>query len=92
MPHDNFGDGHQGWQSARSLGQLPKVQFPGFDGDNPKLLHKRYKDYLHMYSVDPSVWIRVSTKHFTGPAARWLQSVEYQLSQVAWTDFSNMIK
>jgi hypothetical protein len=92
MPHDNFGDGHQGWQSARSLGQLPKVQFPGFDGDNPKLWQKRCEDYFHMYSVDPSVWIRVSTMHFTGPAARWLQSVEYQLSHVSWTDFGTMIR
>jgi hypothetical protein len=38
-----------------SLGQLPKVPFPIFDGDNPKLWQTRCENYFAMYSVDLSV-------------------------------------
>jgi hypothetical protein len=79
-------------QSSRYLGQLPKMNFPSFDGDSPKLWQKRAEDYFTMYSVDPIVWIKVSTMHFTGAAARWLQSVEGQLSHLSWMDFCHMIR
>lgn len=39
--------------SARNLGGLAKLQFPSFDGENPKLWQSRCEDYFHMYSVDP---------------------------------------
>jgi hypothetical protein len=74
------------------LGQLPKTNFLSFDGDSPKLWQKRAEDYFTKYSVDPIVWIKVSTMHFMGAAARWLQSVEGQLSHLSWMDFCHMIQ
>jgi hypothetical protein len=68
------------------------MNFPSFDGDSPKLWQKRAEDYFTMYSVDPIVWIKVSTMHFTSAAARWLQSVEGQLSHLSWMDFCHMIR
>jgi hypothetical protein len=79
-------------QPSQLLGQLPKVPFPTFDGDNPKLWQTRCEDYFTMYVVDPRVWIRVATMQFTGPAARWLQSVEPQLPYISWSDFGGMIR
>jgi hypothetical protein len=73
------------------LGQLPKMQFPQFDGDNPKLWLTRARNHFEMYSVHPSVWIRVSTHHFTHAAARWFQSVESSLQHMSWADFSALI-
>jgi hypothetical protein len=67
-----------------SLGNLPKLNFSSFDGENPKLWKKRCEDYFHIYAVDPSVWIRVATMQFTGPAARWWQSVEYRAPTMSW--------
>jgi hypothetical protein len=52
------------------LGHLPKLNFPVFDGDSPKLWQSRCEDYFHMYGVDPSLWIQVATMQCTGPAAR----------------------
>lgn len=63
MNHDSF---------APTLSQLPKVPFPTFDGDNPKLWQKRCADYFFMYSVHPRVWIHIATMHFSDAAARWL--------------------
>jgi hypothetical protein len=91
MYPDAFG-GSMNHPTPSSLGQLPKVPFPVFDGDNPKLWQTRCENYFAMYSVDPRVWICVSTMHFTGPAARWLQSVEPQLPNITWPEFGCMIK
>jgi hypothetical protein len=74
-----------------SLGNLPKLNFSSFDGENPKLWQKRCEDYFHIYVVDPSVWIRVATMQFTGPAARWWQSVEYRAPTMSWGEFGSMI-
>lgn len=68
------------------------MNFPGFDGDSPKLWQKRSEDYFAMYSVDPTMWIKVSTMYFTGAAARWLQSVEVQLAHISWLDFCHLVR
>lgn len=74
-----------------SLGNLPKLQFPLFDGDNPRLWKSTCEDYFHMYSVDPTVWIRISKMQFIRSAARWLQSVESQLATISWEEFIHMV-
>jgi hypothetical protein len=74
-----------------SLGHLPKMQFPQFDGDNPKLWLSRAKSHFEMYFVHPSVWVRVATHHMTHAAAHWLQSVETSLTNISWESFSSLI-
>lgn len=56
--------------------KLPKVHFPKFDGDQPKLWLSNCLDYFSLYEVESSVWVRVARMHFTGAAARWYNSVE----------------
>jgi hypothetical protein len=90
-PHSAFGSRAYGTQFASYLGQLPKFNFPEFDGTHPKLWHKRCENYIHMYGVDPAVWIQVSTMSFSGPAARWIQSVEHKLHRVSWSEFGFMV-
>jgi hypothetical protein len=41
--------------SRLNLGQLPKLHFPKFDGDHPKLWQSRCENYFEMYSVDTCV-------------------------------------
>jgi hypothetical protein len=56
--------------SSSSLGSLPKMNFPLFDGENPKLWQSRCESYFHMYGVELSMWVQVATMQFVGPAAR----------------------
>jgi hypothetical protein len=37
------------------------------------------------------VWIQVATMHFSGSAARWLQSIEYKLPSLTWSKFGGLI-
>jgi hypothetical protein len=59
------------------LGKLPKMNFPQFDGDNPKLWQSRCEKYFDMYSTESSMWVRVASMHFDGLAPKWLQSVNH---------------
>jgi hypothetical protein len=73
--------------SARSpIGRLPKLDFPRFDGDNPKLWQSRCKNYFDMYSVEPSIWIKVATMNFEGAATCWLQSVDRKVRSTSWSE------
>jgi hypothetical protein len=81
---DEF-DRHGGWN--RGMGGLPKINFPVFDGSSPKLWQKQCEDYFYMYATEEIVWVKVATMHFQGVAARWLQSVEHQLSSLTWRQF-----
>jgi hypothetical protein len=47
-----------------------------------------------MYDINPSLWVTVATMQFSGPAARWLQSVKPQLASLSWrtwTTFGHML-
>jgi hypothetical protein len=75
------------------LGKLPKLNFPTFDGDNPKLWLSRCEDYFDMYRVEPSMWVKVADMQFevSSAAARWALSVDRQLKRVGWVEFCAML-
>ncbi|CAN6322178.1 unnamed protein product [Urochloa humidicola] len=83
------------WRSASprssGSGRLPKLNFPTFDGENPKLWLSRSEDYFELYDVEPHRWIMVASMHFTPAAARWLSSVEHKLKSCSWQTFSSMV-
>jgi hypothetical protein len=90
-PHTTFGGRAFGTQFTAHLGKLPQLNFPAFDGEFPKLWQSRCEKYFAMYGVDPMVWIQVATMHFSGSAARWLQSIEDKLSSLTWSEFGGLI-
>jgi len=73
------------------MGRLPKLVFPSFDGENPKIWISNSEKYFDMYRVDPAVWIKVASMHFSGSAAIWWQSVEKRLSQASWGEFGRLL-
>jgi hypothetical protein len=44
-----------------------------------------------MYEVDHSIWVKVASMHFEGPAARWLQSVEHHVKTASWSELCSWI-
>jgi hypothetical protein len=77
------------WDGSRE--HIPKMNFPPFDGENPKLWLGRCLDYFDMYAVPIHRWVKVATMHMTAAAACWLQSVEDEIRAVGWAQFSHMI-
>jgi len=74
-----------------SFGRIPKLHFPLFDGPNPKLWISRCENYFDMYSIPSDMWIRFVGHHYTGPAARWLRSMEKCVSHVDWKEFCSLL-
>jgi hypothetical protein len=51
------------WDGSRE--HIPKMNFPPFDGENPKLWLGRCLDYFDMYVVPIRRWVKVATMHMT---------------------------
>jgi hypothetical protein len=89
-PRDPFASSF-GQTSRNAIGKLPKVNFPKFEGENPKLWQSRCENYLDMYEVDPNFWVKVAAMHFKGPAARWLQSIDHRVHKTNWSELCSWI-
>lgn len=71
--------------------RLPKLNFPSFDGDNTRLWISRPESYYEMYSIEPALWVKLSSLYFTDADARWIQSIESQPRQLEWSVFCKML-
>lgn len=69
---------------SRLFGKLPKLDFPAFDGKNPKLWISRCETYFDMYQVDPEVWVRIVSMHLSPTVACWFESVERKFPALHW--------
>ena len=65
---------------------LPNLDFPAFDGENPQFWRTRCEKYFDVYGVQPDLWVRIATLHFTGSAARWLQLQESRSGSMSWEE------
>jgi hypothetical protein len=54
---------------------LPKLDFPKFNGENPKIWAKKCEVYFDVFSVPESLRTRYATLNFTDRAALWLGTV-----------------
>jgi len=55
---------------------LPKLVFPTFDGDNPRLWRDRCDMFFEVYSVGDQLKTRFTALNFKGVAASWHQTAE----------------
>ena len=54
----------------------PKIEFPTFNGENPKLWQQQCETYFEVFRVHPSLRTSYAALGFQGNAALWFQSVE----------------
>ena len=67
------------------------MDFPIFDGEDPKLWLSCCDDYFDMYMVEPSRWIRVASMRMTGASSRWLQSLDLKVKKMSWEEFYRLV-
>jgi transposase InsO family protein len=83
--HGPLYDVHQSRPPAPELlGKLPKLAFPVFAGDNPRLWISHCEAYFDMYSVDSSAWVRIASMHLSPIVACWFQSVQRKYVDISW--------
>jgi archaellum component FlaC len=83
--------GSSGPAIVNTGGRWPKLPFPKFEGDNPKLWQSRCENYFDMSGVDRFNWVRIAVMYFDGHAARWLQSIENRANATSWDNFCKLV-
>jgi len=67
------------------------MNFPTFDGESTRLWISRAEYYFDTFTIDPALWVKLVGMHFTGAAARWIQSVDSKLKQLSWPLFCKLL-
>lgn len=66
---------------------LPKMYFPKFDGNHPKIWLDNCANYFAIYAVPASVWLSSATMHLEGNTAKWWQAYKHKNSKISWLSF-----
>ncbi|KAJ3684341.1 hypothetical protein LUZ61_013505 [Rhynchospora tenuis] len=63
---------------------LPRTDFPGFDGTNPKRWRSRCESYFEIYQIPELYKTRMSTLHFVDEAQEWYDCFQENHPDVPW--------
>jgi hypothetical protein len=66
--------------------KLPKIDFPKFSGEHPRVWKERCEKYFSMYSVPVHMWVPFATMNFRKNATLWLQTYEAQHNIGSWAE------
>ncbi|CAN6212014.1 unnamed protein product [Urochloa humidicola] len=66
--------------------KLPKLDFPVFEGEHPKIWREKCEKYFSLYHLPVNLWVPFATMNFKGNAALWLQTYEAQHSVESWPE------
>jgi hypothetical protein len=70
------------------MGKLPKMNFPRFNGENPKLWQSHCDNYFEMYAVESCVWVmRISLCTWSLWGWFFLSISDYSVRIASWTAF-----
>jgi hypothetical protein len=70
---------------------FPKMEFPKFDGESPRLWRDQCEVFFEVYAVHPSLKTRFATLNFKGMAASWLQTVQRQGRITDWDKLCDLV-
>jgi hypothetical protein len=70
---------------------LPKLDFPKFTGDNPKIWKKKCETYFDVFSVPDHLQTKYATLNFTDKAALWLETIEAKGRIERWVDLCHIV-
>jgi hypothetical protein len=62
----------------------PKMNFPTFDGTNPRLWKDKCESYFEIFGVSEALKPRFAALNFSGVAETWLQTVESRGRITSW--------
>ncbi|KAM0851281.1 hypothetical protein ACQ4PT_052535 [Festuca glaucescens] len=81
---------NRGWNPHR-FPPPPRVDFPSFDGDNPRAWRLKCEAYFQVCHMHPDTWVNCAAMYFVDGALSWLQSSEAHLKMPCWKEFAAAI-
>jgi hypothetical protein len=70
---------------------FPKIEFPKFDGANPRLWQDLCECYFEVYAVHTAMKTRFATLNFKGAASTWLQTMERRGRIADWDKLCELV-
>jgi len=70
---------------------MPKLEFPKFDGDNPRLWRDHCNMHFEVFSVSSDLKTRFAALNVKGAAAAWLQTFERRGRVTDWDTFCSAV-
>ncbi|KAH6780602.1 hypothetical protein C2S52_011839 [Perilla frutescens var. hirtella] len=78
--------------SKHSPPHLPKLDFPRFDGDQPRAWILKCQSYFRMVpNVPDDQKVILATMHFDGKASQWFQNLALKESDLSWEQFLDVV-
>ncbi|XP_025794160.1 uncharacterized protein LOC112874822 [Panicum hallii] len=71
---------------------IPKMQFPLFIGEHPKIWREKCLDYFRISNIEESMWVTAAALHFDKNAAKWLQVYKKQHLRATWDQFADAVE
>lgn len=71
---------------------LPKMPFPQFARDNPKIWLNKCTNYFSMYSIPEDLWVTIATMHLQDNAAMWWEAYKLTNPTVTWANLCQDIQ
>lgn len=69
----------------------PKMEFPKFDGENPKVWQDECETYFEIYQVSPGLRTHFAALNFRGTAALWWRNVQAKGRVDNWTAMCHLV-
>ncbi|KAL8158626.1 hypothetical protein V2J09_000163 [Rumex salicifolius] len=80
-----------GFDGRSGFGRFPKVDFPLFDGTNPRLWIRRCERYFLIFQIHDAQKVSLASMYVCGKAEVWLQGFMLQNLTDSWSVLTNAI-
>jgi len=88
FPHSSPGYHGSGRDSsALPRHSVPKMAFPRFTGENPRIWKDKCLDYFHIFNIPESMWVTSASMNMDDNAAKWLQVYKLKHGLGTWSEF-----
>ena len=88
FPHSSSGYNCSGRDSsALPRHAIPKMAFPQFTGENPRIWKDKCLDYFHIFNIPESMWVTSASMNMDANTAKWLQVYKLKHGLGTWSEF-----
>jgi len=87
---DNKGQEHKSYTLPKPA--MPKMDFPDFEGSDPKVWLDNCRDYFELYQIPEGMWVTAARMHLKGKAGKWYQAFKQKNTFRSWTHFCGVIE
>ncbi|XP_026409962.1 uncharacterized protein LOC113305068 [Papaver somniferum] len=66
--------------------RIPKLDFPCFDGDNPRGWIQKSERYFHLNNIEERLKVNIAAIYSEGKAEKWFLNFQVNRPRITWSD------